>query len=415
MFRPSLELAKTLARKDAPIKVINELLRLSSLPITISVRESEEVVATKAGSAPYSIAELSDGERNALLIAAEVLTLKAGTLVLIDEPERHLHRSIISPLWTLLFKARTDCAFVVSTHDVMLPIDNPGARTLLVRECHYSAQGITWQADPVPTQAPIDDRLKREILGARRRLLFVEGDEQSLDAPLYGLLFPQVTVISKTSCRDVEHAVSGVRDAADLHWIRAWGIVDNDGRTQVDIDRLRAKGVFAIPVYAVESLYYHSELQRRVAERYALVTGESAVARLERARQAGLAAISPHTQRLAERAVEKSVREEVARLLPGRSDIAAGKPIQFAFDVPSVVASERQRLVQWVSQGDLQALISRYPVRETSALSEIAVKLGFQGRSQYESALLKLLMDDGEALAFVRSLFGTLATDIAAS
>ncbi|WP_442947933.1 AAA family ATPase [Nostoc sp.] len=55
--------------------------------------ESAQVVASKCGGTPYSIAELSDGERNALLIAANVLTVKNGTLVLIDEPERHLHRS----------------------------------------------------------------------------------------------------------------------------------------------------------------------------------------------------------------------------------------------------------------------------------------------------------------------------------
>lgn len=103
-------LAKKLSKKDAPIKIINELLRLSNIPIEISVRQNEQVVASKSSSAPYSIAELSDGERNALLIAADVLTVKAGTLILIDEPERHLHRSIISPLLTLLFARRPDCA-----------------------------------------------------------------------------------------------------------------------------------------------------------------------------------------------------------------------------------------------------------------------------------------------------------------
>lgn len=122
-----MDLAKELSKQDAPIKIINELLRLSNLPIEISVRENEQVVASKNGSASYSIAELSDGERNALLIAADVLTVKDGTLILIDEPERHLHRSIISPLLTMLFYKRSDCAFVVSTHEVMLPLDNPSA------------------------------------------------------------------------------------------------------------------------------------------------------------------------------------------------------------------------------------------------------------------------------------------------
>jgi hypothetical protein len=71
----NFDLAKTLAKKDAPIKIINELLRLSNLPIEISLHESEQIMASKSGGQRYSIAELSDGERNALLIAASVLTI----------------------------------------------------------------------------------------------------------------------------------------------------------------------------------------------------------------------------------------------------------------------------------------------------------------------------------------------------
>jgi hypothetical protein len=57
------------------------------------IKEGEQILAKKECGEPYSIAELSDGERNALLIAATVLTVKPGTLLLIDELERHLHRS----------------------------------------------------------------------------------------------------------------------------------------------------------------------------------------------------------------------------------------------------------------------------------------------------------------------------------
>jgi predicted ATPase len=70
-------------------------MRLSNLPIEISVEEGQKIVARKNGGNGYSVAELSDGERNAFLIAADVLTAKPGTLILIDEPERHLHRSFL--------------------------------------------------------------------------------------------------------------------------------------------------------------------------------------------------------------------------------------------------------------------------------------------------------------------------------
>ncbi len=82
-----MTLAKVLSSRRAPTKIINELLRLSNIPVEISVKESDQIIASKSGGAPYSIAELSDGERSALLVAATVLTAKPGTLILIDEPE----------------------------------------------------------------------------------------------------------------------------------------------------------------------------------------------------------------------------------------------------------------------------------------------------------------------------------------
>jgi ABC-type lipoprotein export system ATPase subunit len=409
----NIDLAKTLAKQDAPIKVINELLRLSNIPIEISILQNDQVVASKSGSVPYSIAELSDGERNALLIAADVLTVKKDTLVLIDEPERHLHRSIISPLLTLLFAKRPDCAFVVSTHEVMLPLDNPGAQTLLIRGCAYSNSSVTaWDSDLILPGTEIDDDLKKDILGSRRNLLFIEGNENSLDKPLYSLVFPDVSVVAKSGCRDVEHAVSSIRDANDLHWLNAFGIIDNDRRTETDILQLQQKGIYALSVFSVESIYYHPEVQRRVAELHAKVTGVDVSICLTNAKTALITAITPHIQRLSERAVEKVLREKMFRHLPRRQQISAGLPINVSIDVASVVAEERDRLEDAIRTNNLTKIIGQYPIRETPALDKIAKELGFQDCEQYEGAVRKLLLDDNEALKFVKSLFGTLEVDL---
>ncbi|HKO98236.1 MAG TPA: AAA family ATPase [Pyrinomonadaceae bacterium] len=408
-----IHLAQTLSKHDAPIKVINELLQLSNIPIQISVQRNDLVVASKSRGTPYSIAQLSDGERNALLVAAEVLTAKPETLILIDEPERHLHRSIISPLLTLLFEKRRDCAFVVSTHEVMLPLDNPPGRTLLLRECIYSGNDVSaWEADLLGPDAKVQDEVRRDILGGRRKLLFVEGTEQSLDKPLYSLVFPSVSVIPKSSCRDVENAVVGIRGASDLHWLHAFGIVDNDRRSQSDIDALRAKGVYALSVFSVESIYYHPDVERRVVERHASVTGEDASERLTNAKNAALSAITPQVQRLSERTVEKVVRDQILSRLPGQPEIAAGTTIEVSIDLPGIVAAERSRLQDSIDNGNLSEIFERYPVRETSALTDIARKLGFQSREQYEGTVRKLLMDDQETIELVKSFFGTLPSDI---
>ncbi|MCY4261852.1 MAG: AAA family ATPase, partial [Candidatus Dadabacteria bacterium] len=193
------------AETESPIAIINSLFQQSNIPIKITIHENDRLMASKDGGQEYGVAELSDGERNALLIAGDLLTAPEGTLIIIDEPERHLHRSIISPLLSRLFEQRRDCSFVISTHDYNLPLENPHARILLLRSCSFSGEDVqSWDADELETDAEIDDVLKKDLLGSRRKILFVEGADNSLDKSIYSLIFPMASVISKGSCREVE-------------------------------------------------------------------------------------------------------------------------------------------------------------------------------------------------------------------
>lgn len=411
--RDDFNLARELSTTDSPLASINQLLEMSNLPIEISVRESEEVVASKDGGAPYSIAELSDGERNALIVAADVLTTKPGTLILIDEPERHLHRSIISPLLTLLFQKRKDCVFVVSTHDVSLVSDNPDSRALLVRGCSYTGKTVSkWDLDLLPPGSRVGDSFRREILGSRRRMVFVEGTETSLDKALYSLIFPGVSIIPRASCRDVEHAVVSLRSSSDLHWIRPFGIVDNDQRSSDEIQDLMGKGVFPLPLYSVESIYYHPIIQQSLAERQGELVGSNPESAIAQARTAALDALEPHAERLSRRVAIQAVREEFFSHIPNSNIIAPDMTVQININIGDIYSSELDKFRGYMQSQNIQALISRYPVRETPALNQIAKNLGFQDRLQYESAVRKLLMDDNAVLTSVRRLFANLPAEL---
>jgi hypothetical protein len=101
--------------------------------------------------------------------------------------------------------------------------------------------------------------------------------------------------------------------------------------------------------------------------------------------------------------------------LPKRRDIATTSPLTINIDIPTIVSNERSALESAIAAGDLRIVIARYPVRETPALGIVATTLGFQGRSQYESAVRQLLIDDAQTLSFVRGLFNALARDIEAA
>jgi len=82
------EIEKATENNPSITAMISEILHRSNIPITIEIAENERLMASRDGSPRHSAIALSDGERNALLIAADVLTAPPGTLLLIDEPER---------------------------------------------------------------------------------------------------------------------------------------------------------------------------------------------------------------------------------------------------------------------------------------------------------------------------------------
>lgn len=406
-------LAKKLSETPSPLDIINDLLRLSNIPIKISIDDNEAVNASKKNGPKYSISQLSDGERSALLIAANVLTAPKNSLLIIDEPERHLHRSITSPLLTQLFAQRDDCAFIVSTHDVTLPLDSPRARTILLRECNFvPSAGQTWDFDLVPDSLHIDDSLKRDILGGRQILLFVEGNEGSLDKLLYSRLFPQVSVIPKSTCGDVERAVRGIRGAKEFHWLHVFGIVDKDQRSDEDIRRLKEENIYAVPFVSVEAIFYHPEIQTQMARQQGESLDMNWEELLEKAKTDSILAVTNNGDHLVKGAVEARIRSMLMAKLPTRKDVTEDGKIELEISFKKEIVKEKGKLEELCKNQNFEGILESYPIRESAALDKIAQALRYQRRKDYESAVLARLSKDEETLSFVRSLFGDLASQM---
>lgn len=405
--------SKRLSAIDGAFTTLNRLLRLANLDIFVSVDSNDEIMATRNGSMPYSIAKLSDGERNAILIAANVLTVPAGTLLLIDEPERHLHHSIVSPLLSLLLKERPDCAFVVSTHETLLPVDNPGSKVLLTRACIYDGDTVTsYDVDLLENTDGIDDDLKSTILGERRKIVFVEGVEHSLDKPLYSLLFPNASIVAKSNCREVERAVTGITDSNVLHWIKPFGLIDNDSSAPERIADMQSKGVIPLNVYSVESIYYHPEVQKIVGEKLAAVVGGDLTEKLKKANDDAIKAIRGSANHLSSKIAEKSVRAQIFSLLPKKGEVTSGIKRSVEIDFAKFAREEAERMDRLINASDFVGILQRYPIRESPTLDAIAKALNFADRAQYEAAVRNLLVKDSEAVTRVRSLLGSLPADL---
>src|SRR5690606_21719967 len=105
-----------------------------------------------------------------------------------------------------------------------------------------------------------------DVIGARRKILFIEGnDRTSLDQPLYSLLFPAVSVRPLESCKDVIRAVEGLRAGEGIHRTRAFGLIDHDGMSAEQMRKVEDGGIYPLPIFSVESLIYSSEAQSAVS------------------------------------------------------------------------------------------------------------------------------------------------------
>ena len=388
------------SESESPFKQLNDLLQLGTLTVSLSNSNDEEILAQHRNNGlSFSIAQMSDGERAAAIMAANVLTVEPGTILLIDEPERHLHRSIIEPFLSALFAKRQDCAFVISTHEIALPIANQAANVVILRSCVWNGnQAGAWDAEVLESGADLPEDLKRDVLGARRRILFVEGAPNSLDLPLYGGLFSELSVIPKGSCEEVIRAVKGLSGSYENHHVEAIGLIDRDDRTQDEVNELAQDNVFALDACSVESLYYCSDAIEAVACRQAESLGRDPQVMLEAAKENALQAIGTDQdlpERMAARRSERLVYNRFAAHLPDWREIkAAGEQLTISEPIENPYQDELNRFNGLVKSGDLDGLIARYPLRESSVFERIVTALGCRNQADYARMVVARVRDD---------------------
>lgn len=399
---------KKLQSNDSPIDRVNSIMEQANLPVRMHIRNGE--VQAIRGGVPYSIAKMSDGERAALVLSAEVVSAMPASVFVLDEPELHLHRGITLPLISILIKERQDCGFIVSTHELELPSEWTESNVIIVRNCNWLGdQPQSWEFDVIAANAPIPEELRLDVLGSRKQIVFVEGKASSLDKPLYSLLFPSATIVSRNSSREVRQAVQGLRANQDTHHTIAFGIIDNDGLSIEQIGALATEYVFALPVFSVEALYYSLETLEAVAKQKEALGSDSA-ALIARAKDRALQAL--HVQgtltHLAARISEQRMRNVVLSHVPDRDTMIAAGQSSIPILVSSPFPNELAHIHSLLQVCKLEAIIERYPVRESGVLAALAKGLGFENRADYERAVLARVKVEPTLKAALRAKLGPL-------
>ena len=219
----------------------------------IDIKNGE--VTTILNDFKYEGRYMSDGERVALYLIAQCLCVPEGKIIIIDEPEIHLHRSIIDKLWTSIEAEREDCFFIYITHDTQFAATHKNSEKLWIK----NYDGTNWNFEEIK-DSNLPEQLLLDILGNRKPVLFVEGTSDSYDTKLYSEIYKNYYVIPCGSCSSVISQTKSMKMNEQLHNFKCYGIIDRDYRDDYEIDAYKEDNIFTLEVAEVENLFLTEEL-----------------------------------------------------------------------------------------------------------------------------------------------------------
>lgn len=343
----------------------------------------------------YSAADMSDGERAIFYLIGQTLQAAENSLLVIDEPELHVHRSIMNKLWDQLENARPDCALVFITHDLEFAASRIGQK-YVIRD--YASVPPQWTVEPVPEDTGFSEELTTLLLGSRRPILFVEGDLWGLDKAVYRCAYPHWTVVPRGSCKDVVHAVTTMRANAAFTRIQCAGIVDSDDYDAADTASLQRLGVAVLPVSEIENLFLLPEISRQIAITEHLVAAdiEARIGELQNEILAMAAkpdviesVVRRHTLRRIDRALKSTDLTQQRTI--DEIDVDYRQQTQ-GLDIQAIAQERRDKINTAIADHDLPTLLSL--VDNKGMLAQAASRLKSTRRDPFEAWLIRVLLND---------------------
>ena len=258
LMHEEMEFPKT--KLDKVVKMWQEVFPKNKI-----LRENGKLLfATEGQTDKYTALRLSDGEKAVLYYLGAVLYAMDDAVIFVDDPETFIHPSIMHTLWNVIEEIRPDCTFVYSTHDINFASSRIDNKCIWVKD--FNPERMTWDYEVLQSSNNLSDSLYIDLLGTRKPVLFVEGDEEhSIDSRLYALVFPEYTIKPLGSCNKVIESVRSFNDLQGLHHLDSWGIVDRDRRDDKEVAYLRNKKILVPNVAEIENILMLEGVIRAVA------------------------------------------------------------------------------------------------------------------------------------------------------
>lgn len=265
-FRQNPSNSRPTTNIEIALKLWNKILTHRRLEI-----DGLKIRVYTSNKSSYEISELSEGERSLFYIIGKCLFAKNNSLIIIDEPDIHIHKAIIASFFDAIEKERSDCAFIYITHDLSFAESRAGARKFVLHAYEHSN---IWDVQEL-SSANIPEQVYSLVCGSRQNILFVEGKDsegqdlqqfrQSLDA-IYRHIYTDFRVILVGSCESVKQYTLSLNEHNHFHRVECFGLIDRDDLSKTEIDSNKNNAIHVSPVAIIENAFLIPEVAQHIFE-----------------------------------------------------------------------------------------------------------------------------------------------------
>jgi energy-coupling factor transporter ATP-binding protein EcfA2 len=357
--------------------------------LDVTLTPQDQLHISQGNSGAYVISAASEGERQVFALLSDViLNVEPGVLILVDEPEVHLHPSLACQAWDVLEAHLPEAQFLYATHSISFAM-RPNVKSLFVMDREKNAPRRLERLDE------ISEEERHALLGnipgiiTARKALAVEGLEDSFDRAFYQwLIGPAAKVVPLGSRRDVHGQAARLtlwRSLAPGCDIAAF--VDRDYTQDASLSKSETDSFHVLPLHEAESflclprliadlhraLYrteWHCEEIVSVMTSFANDNLLKVVARRVTAAIGNGQSVSiPNSAMISVESAEKLVA-----LLSQMSETKSKALQQAALDMQSVVQAEVRRCRLAIDQKNINEILKLFPGKEL--LEKFVTKLG---------------------------------------
>jgi ABC-type cobalamin/Fe3+-siderophores transport system ATPase subunit len=395
----SLESART--KHPRLLTTLNQIFDHAGMAVNIELFEG--ALRVVRGDSRYEITKLSDGERAALLLVGAILIRPADTIIIVDEPERHLNPSISGPLIAAAVRARADVAFVFATHDLPLIEWIKPQEIIYIQNSKVisNVNGIEtrqYDLEMLNASDELDDRLKYALLGSRKALLLVEGELTSDDKALYRLIYPGWNVVARGGWEAVSTGVRALRSTDQYNWITAAGVIDGDGRSETEKAALASDHIFSLACPTIENVFVIREAVHAVATTMFIAKGgQSPEVRLASAESLIRGTIAEERDKIIARQTVWRVNRAISASKPSVKTIIAGQQEIPSIDIIAIKLEVEAETDATIAAASPWELLQKVPFKKSRLQKVLCDSIGVENFAEYKSVLLWQMQSQTEA------------------